>query len=103
MIKKFRILKFKSKPVIKLKNISKSFGKRVVLKKIDFDVNPGELFGILGPNGCGKSTLFNCICGIINPNKGDIFINSERVNNLPIHIRARKYDLFLTLDLYDMS
>lgn len=95
MIKKFRILKFKSKPVIQLKNISKSFGKRLVLKKIDFNVMPGELFGILGPNGCGKSTLFNCICGIINPNKGDIFINSERVNNLPIHIRARKYDLAL--------
>ena len=50
-IKKFRIIKFKSKPILAAKNISKSFGKRIVLRKIDMHLNQGEMLGLLGSNG----------------------------------------------------
>ncbi len=58
--KSFRILKFKkSKPVLKISGISKSYGHRLVLKKINFELHKAEIFGVLGPNGCGKTTIFN--------------------------------------------
>ena len=60
-IKKFRIIKFKSKPVFTAKNISKSFGERVVLRKIDIHLNKGEMLGLLGSNGAGKSTFMNIV------------------------------------------
>ena len=52
-IKKFRIVKFKSKPLFIAKNISKSFGERVILRKIDIHLNKGEMLGLLGSNGAG--------------------------------------------------
>tara|TARA_B100000378_G_scaffold25918_1_gene19767 strand:- start:702 stop:893 length:192 start_codon:yes stop_codon:yes gene_type:complete len=58
-IKKFRIIKFKSKPILAAKNISKSFGSRMVLRKIDVHLNQGEMLGLLGSNGAGKSTFMN--------------------------------------------
>ena len=58
MKKSFRIIKFKkNKPVLQVKNISKSFKGRPILKKIDLDLYPGEIVGLIGPNGSGKSTL----------------------------------------------
>ena len=88
-IKRFRIIKFKNhKPIISLKNIIKSYGKRPVLKGLSFDVFPAQIRGLLGPNGSGKTTIFQIIMGIIKPNKGEIRINNELVNKLPIHIRA---------------
>ena len=60
-MKKFRILKFKSKPVLVAKNISKSFDKRLVLRKIDIQLNKGEMCGLLGSNGAGKSTFFHIL------------------------------------------
>ena len=90
--KSFRILKFKkSKPVLKLSGISKSYGHRLVLKKINFELHKSEIFGVLGPNGCGKTTIFNSIMGICRINEGNIFVNNIKVNNLPIHERATKF------------
>ena len=90
--KSFRILKFKkSKPVLKISGISKSYGHRLVLKKINFELHKSEIFGVLGPNGCGKTTIFNSIMGICRINEGNIFINNIKVNNLPIHERATKF------------
>ena len=58
IIKKFRIKSFKkNKPLIKLEKISLSFGKRQILENINFDINKGEILGMLGPNGVGKSTI----------------------------------------------
>ena len=90
--KSFRILKFKkSKPVLKISGISKSYGHRLVLKKINFELHKSEIFGVLGPNGCGKTTIFNSIMGICRINEGNIFVNNIKVNNLPIHERATKF------------
>ena len=58
MKKSFRIIKFKkNKPILQVKNVSKSFDGRPILKKINLDVHPGEICGLIGPNGSRKSTL----------------------------------------------
>ena len=60
IIKKFRIKSFKEKkPIIKLDKISLSFGKRKILEDVSFELNQGQILGLLGPNGVGKSTIFN--------------------------------------------
>ena len=59
MKKRFRIIKFKKdKPVLQIKSVSKSFQGRPILKKISLDLNSGEIVGLLGPNGCGKTSLY---------------------------------------------
>ena len=88
-VKKFRIIKFKSKPVFSAKNISKSFGKRVVLRKIDIHLNKGEMLGLLGSNGAGKSTFMNIVLGLLKPDFGDIFLDKIKLTNLPIHERSK--------------
>ena len=88
-IKKFRIIKFKSKPVFTAKNISKSFGQRVVLRKIDVQLNKGEMLGLLGGNGTGKSTFMNIVLGLLKPDYGDIFLDRIKLTTLPIHERAK--------------
>ena len=94
IIKKFRIKSFKNnKPLIKLEKISLSFGKRQILENISFDINKGEILGMLGPNGVGKSTIFNLITGLIKPNYGSIIINGENVLNYPISERTTKFKI----------
>ena len=88
-IKKFRIVKFKSKPVFSVKNISKSFGERVILRKIDIELNKGEMLGLLGSNGAGKSTFMNIVLGLLKPDFGDIFLDKVKLTNLPIHERSK--------------
>ena len=63
----------------------------MVLKKINFELYKSEIFGVLGPNGCGKTTIFNSIMGICRINEGNIFVNNIKINNLPIHERATKF------------
>ena len=92
IIKKFRIKSFKeNKPLIKLEKISLSFGKRRILENVSFHINKGEILGMLGPNGVGKSTLFNLIIGLIKPDFGSIIIDGENVLDYPIAERTRKF------------
>ena len=94
IIKKFRIKSFKEKkPIIKLENISLSFKNRSVLEKISFNLNQGQILGLLGPNGVGKSTIFNIITGLLKPNQGSIIINGEDVINYPIASRSKKFKI----------
>ena len=94
IIKKFRIKSFKNnKEVVKLENISFSFGERKVLENIDISVNQGEIAGLLGPNGVGKSTIFNLITGLIKPSYGSIKIDSKIVNEYPIYLRSKKFKI----------
>ena len=86
-IKKFRITKFKSKPILDAKHISKSFDERIVLRKIDMHLNQGEMLGLLGSNGAGKSTFMNIVLGLLKPDFGDIFLSNSKITNLPIHER----------------
>ena len=94
VIKKFRIKSFKkNKEVVKLENISFSFGERKILENINISVNQGEIAGLLGPNGVGKSTIFNLITGLIKPSYGSIKIDSKTVNEYPIYLRSKKFKI----------
>ena len=92
IIKKFRIKSFKQEnAIIEFKNISLSYGNRLILDNIDFKIRRGQIFGMLGPNGVGKSTIFNLITGLISPDSGKIEINGEEVNNYPVYLRTKKF------------
>ena len=92
LIKKFRIKSFKNNnSVINFENISLSYGHRLILDKINFQINEGQIFGMLGPNGVGKSTIFNLITGLIAPQNGKIKINKIDVTNIPVYLRSRKF------------
>ena len=94
IIKKFRIKSFKTKkPIIKLDKLSLSFGRRKILDDINFSVNEGQILGLLGPNGVGKSTIFNIITGLIQPDYGSIIINSKIANQYPIYLRTTKFKI----------
>ena len=94
IIKKFRIKSFKQKKtILKLKNISLSFQKRQILENISFEINQGEIFGMLGPNGVGKSTIFNLITGLVKPDNGEIIIKDEKVNEYPIFLRTARFNI----------
>ena len=93
-IKSFRIKNFKKNvEVAAFKNVSLSYGKSKILDNINFKIFPGEILGLLGPNGVGKSTLFNLLIGLIKPDSGQIFINSIKTNDLPIYLRTRKFKI----------
>ncbi len=92
IIKKFRIKSFKKKnTLIEFQNVSLAYGNRLILDNINFNINEGQIFGILGPNGVGKSTIFNLITGIINAKNGKIKIGDEDVTTYPIYLRTKKF------------
>ena len=92
IIKKFRIKSFKNNnSEIEFKNVSLSYGNRLILDEISFKINRGEIFGMLGPNGAGKSTIFNLLTGLISPNQGRIKINGDDVTDYPIYLRTKKF------------
>jgi len=92
VIKKFRIKSFKKiNSVIEFENISLAYGNRLILDNINFKINEGQIFGMLGPNGVGKSTIFNLITGLISPKNGTIKINGEDVTQYPIYLRSKKF------------
>ena len=92
IIKKFRIKSFKKiNSIIEFENISLAYGNRLILDNISFKINEGQIFGMLGPNGVGKSTIFNLITGLINPNNGKIKITGEDVTQYPVYLRTKKF------------
>jgi len=106
MKKNFRILKFKKdRPIFEVRDVSKSFNGRSILKKISLKVYPGELVSLFGPNGAGKSTLFNIAIGAESADSGDILINKKSISQIPIHLRAKEGLGYLpqTRSLFNMS
>ena len=94
IIKKFRIKSFKNpRPLISLENISLSFGKRKILDNVSFKIGRSEVMGMLGPNGVGKSTIFNLITGLIKPDYGKVKINGVDVVDYPIYLRTTKFKI----------
>jgi len=65
--------------ILKVNNLSKSFGKVRAVHDLSFEVDRGEILGIIGPNGAGKTTLFNLISGEIKPDAGEIIFNGKEV------------------------
>ncbi len=66
-------------PVVQVRGIYKAFGPVQAVNGVSFDVLPGEILGVIGPNGCGKSTLFNCILGQLKPDKGTVVFKGSSV------------------------
>jgi len=90
MKKGFRIIKFKKdKPTFQIKDVTKSFDGRPILKKINMEMYPGEIVGLLGPNGSGKSTLYGTIIGEHQADSGKILVNGKDISEKPIHLRAK--------------
>ena len=75
--------------VLELKSITKKFGGLVANENVSFDVEEGEIVGVVGPNGAGKTTLFNSISGAFLPTSGNIVFNGRDITNLPAHECAK--------------
>lgn len=71
-----------TRPVLSIRNISKSFGAIRAVDDVSFDVHRGEILGLIGPNGSGKSTLFNCILGQLAPDAGHVEVNGQDVSGM---------------------
>ena len=96
LIKKFRIKSYKNEEnIVELKNISVFFNKRQILNNLNLKINKQEILGMLGPNGVGKSTIFNLITGLKDPNYGEIIIEGINCTKLPINERFNKFKLGL--------
>jgi branched-chain amino acid transport system ATP-binding protein len=76
--------------ILKIENLSISFGGIQALNKVSFEVQKGSIYSIIGPNGAGKTTIFNCISGIYRPTGGKIFFNGEEITFLKPDRVARK-------------
>ena len=67
------------KAAVKVKNLTKSFGKEKVLKGISHTFEAGKIHGIMGFNGSGKTVMFKCICGFLQPDRGSVYVYGKRI------------------------
>tara|TARA_Y100000768_G_scaffold355689_1_gene309529 strand:- start:9 stop:785 length:777 start_codon:yes stop_codon:yes gene_type:complete len=96
LIKKFRIKSYKEdETIVEIKNASVFYNKRQILNNLNLKIKKQEILGMLGPNGVGKSTIFNLITGLKELNHGEIIIDGINVTNLPINERFTKFKLGL--------
>ena len=102
LIKKFEIKDFRSEEtIVEIKNVSVFYNKRQILNNLNLSINRREILGMLGPNGVGKSTIFNLITGLKDPNYGEVIIDGINVTNLPINERFTKFRLDWYLNTED--
>lgn len=74
---------------IVLENIHKSYGKKVIVNRVNVCVGQGEVVGLLGPNGAGKTTTFYITTGLEKPDQGRVWLDNRDITSLPMHRRAR--------------
>ena len=74
---------------IVLENIHKSYGKRLIVNRVNLSINQGEVVGLLGPNGAGKTTTFYIATGLEKPNQGRVWLDNIDITGMPMHKRAR--------------
>jgi lipopolysaccharide export system ATP-binding protein len=77
------------KKTLYAKNVSKSYGNKLVIRDISIEIKQGEVVGLLGPNGAGKTTTFYMIVGLVGADNGNIFLDQIDITNLAIHQRAK--------------
>ncbi len=75
--------------MLQITDLSKSFGNRMAVKGVSFHVKRGELFGLLGPNGAGKSTVISMICGLLQPDQGDVLVDGLSVQKQPVKVKEK--------------
>jgi lipopolysaccharide export system ATP-binding protein len=71
-------------------NLIKRYKQRTVVDRVSIEVAQGEIVGLLGPNGAGKTTSFYMIVGLVKPNAGEIYLDTEKITNLPMYKRAQR-------------
>ena len=76
--------------VLRADRLLKIYGKRTVVRDVNFNVRQGEIVGLLGPNGAGKTTSFYMVVGFIKPTEGHVYLNDEEITDLPMYKRAQK-------------
>lgn len=74
--------------LLEVKDLSKSYSKKAVIRNIDLHVTTGEIVGLLGPNGAGKTTTFYSILGLTRPDRGSIYLDQKDISGLPMYKRA---------------
>jgi ABC-type lipopolysaccharide export system ATPase subunit len=72
-----------------VRNLRKSYRKRLVIRDVSLDLTAGEVVALLGPNGSGKTTCFYAIAGLVHAEGGEVSIDGRDVTNLPMYRRAR--------------
>ena len=92
--------------IIRVENVSKSFGDKIVLNDVNLFIRKGEFVTILGPSGCGKTTLLRLIAGFQTSTSGEIYISGKDITQTPPHLRPvntvfQKYALFPHLNVYN--
>lgn len=75
---------------LEARGLVKSYGRRVVVKKVSVSIDEGEVVGLLGPNGAGKTTTFYMVVGLARPDSGQVLLGGEDITVLPMYQRARK-------------
>lgn len=76
--------------LLKLQNLTKSFGGLTAVNELDMHVNRGEIVGLIGPNGAGKTTVFNMVSGVFHPTRGQVLFKDEVISGLMPHSVAKK-------------
>ena len=77
-------------PVLRTRELTKSYGGRTVVRGVSLEVNAGEVVGLLGPNGAGKTTTFYMVVGLTSPDSGRVELDGADVTRDPMYLRARK-------------
>jgi lipopolysaccharide export system ATP-binding protein len=75
--------------ILRASSLTKSYGRRVVVREVALEIRQGEVVGLLGPNGAGKTTTFYMVVGLARPDSGQVFLGNEDITELPMYQRAR--------------
>jgi len=91
---------------VSLRNVTKRFGKVVAVDRLSLDIEENELFVIVGPNGCGKTTVLKLIAGLLKPDEGQIYIDGKDVTSLPpakrnVRMVFQNYALYPHMKVYE--
>lgn len=92
--------------MLEVRNLKKSYNKKIILNDISFTINKGEVVGIIGESGCGKSTLLRCICKLEKINSGSILFNNKKIDTIDNYYKKvgmvfQQFNLFNNLSVIE--